>query len=348
MVLAQVAPAELEGAAIPLMYALALVSFLGFIILWGLRVTCVEWVTALLRWFQKHTPSLPVVGNIFGDIAGSLATGIEDTVGASLSYAAGKFEQGAVFWFHGANSLVRYLGDSLAWDFGEVVHGFRVLTESYIPWAVKEAHTIIYKGIDDLGKQFEHITRATEASLARGIDGLHREQTKLWEDIAGIRTGARTAGKAGAIPVTAPLTNELTEVQKYIRDILSKRLGALEKAGVAGTEALAIAHAIEHEWPFYKTANLRQFGKWLNKIPVKTLEGLLGDLLNLAVFTDICEAIILLEDGLQPFQPLLTKFVTVVDGALCHGDYLAPPSLTVPALYTPTVIDTALYTTPAP
>jgi hypothetical protein len=344
LLIAQVAPQEVEAAAVPLMYALSLLAFLSFIILWGLRVCSVDWVTALLRWFQKHTPSLPVVGNVFGDLAGGLATGIEDTVGASLSYAAGKFEQGAVFWFHGANSLVMYLGDSLAWDFGEVTHGFRVLTDSYIPWAVKQGREIVYKGIDDIGKITDHITRAVEQATSTSIDGIERELAKIRGDLGNTRSGAATAGRAGAIPVAVPLGNELTELQKYIRDVLSKQLGGVAAAEATGAHALAIAATLEHEWPYYKSTNWRNLGKWLNKVPVKTLEGLLNDLLNVVVLVDICEAIVLLEDGLKPFQPVLTKFVGVVDGALCHGDYAKPGTLAVPALFTPTSAAVVLYT----
>jgi hypothetical protein len=334
-VLAQAIPSPAGGAAIPLMYALALVSALSWVILWGLRVSCVDWMIALLRWFQKHSPSLPVVGNIFGDITGGLATGIEDTVGASLSYAAGKFEQGAVFWFHGANSLVMYIADSLAWDFGEVTHGFRVLVDSYIPWAVKEGRSIIYHGIDDLGKQFEHITRATEAQLSRGIDATNKQIAELWRDVNGIRAGAEAAGKAGAIPVTAPLANDLTRLEGYIRDQINSRIGELEKAGAAVVGAGAIAAVIEKEWPFWKCSNVKSAGKALCHMPIKALEGLLGLLGDALVFSSICSVLPTLEKGLELIEPEVVKFTSGAAAVLCRGRYKPSATLAVPTLHLP-------------
>lgn len=339
-ILAVVSPPEIESAAVPLMYALSLLAFLSFIILWGLRVTCVDWTTALLRWFQKHTPSLPVVGNLFGDIAGGLASGIEDTVGATLSYAAGKFEQSAVFWFHGANSLVRYLGDSLEWDFAQITHGFRVLTESYIPWAVKEGRSIVYKGIDDLGAQFRHITQATEAQLFRGIDATNKQIAELWRDVNGIRTRAETAGKAGAIPVTKPVADGLTNLERYIREQINSRIGELEKAGVAVVGAATIAAVIEHEWPFWKCGNVKTVGRALCRMPIKALEGLLGLLGDAFVFSAICEVLPTLEKGLELIEPEITKFTSGAAAVLCRGRYKPAAALAVPALHLPTATAT--------
>lgn len=323
--LALVAPPEIEGAAVPLMYALGLVSLVCFIILWGLRLTCVEWVTALLHWFAKHTPSLPVVGNIFGDLANLAAAGIEDTVGASLSYAAGKFEQSAVFWFHGANSLVRYLGDSLAWDLGQVTHGFRVLTESYIPWAVNQGRSVVYKGIDDLGSGFKHITRQTEAALARGIDATNREITKLWEEIAGIRAGAKAAGAAGAIPATIPLVHGIDRVTNEVWSRIHARLRSLEKAAALAATAAVVARELERKLPFYKCSNTPRLSRLWCRFPSWLVDLLLGAAIEALTVVELCRiaqgAGVLVHEALPALELLL-----LAEGAVCLAGGASFPS----------------------
>lgn len=331
---AVVTPPEVEGAAIPLMYALGLLAFLSFVILWGMRVTCVDWVTALLRWFAKHTPSLPFVGNIVGDLTNAIAAGIEDTVGASLSYAAGKFEQSAVFWFHGANSLVRYLGDSLAWDLAQVTHGFRVLTDSYIPWAVKEGRSVVYKGIDDLGSGFKHITRETEAQLARGIDATNREVQKLWEDIAGIKPAAKAAGAAGAIGATLPLAHGIDRVTQKLYDEIQSRLRSVEKEAAAAAVAGVIAHELERKLSFYKCSNTPKLSRIFCRFPSWLLDFLLGAAIEALTVVELCRiaqgAGVLVHEALPALELLLLAegAVCLAGGASFPSAYVAGPHAT--------------------
>lgn len=334
MILGVSAP-EIEGAAIPVMAALALISFVAFIVLLGMRVTCVDWVTALLRWFAKHTPSLPFVGNLVGDLTDAVASGIENTVGAALSYAAAAFEQSTVFWFDGCTAVVKYLADSLAWDLTQVEHGFRVMVDSYIPWAVRQGRAEVFKGIDELNSQAKHIVREAEAQLARGIDTTLKESQKASEAAGRAGAAGAAAGLAAARPLYNPLEHALQEQGKYLHDVIEARLRAVEKEAAVGAAAYALARTIAHEFPYFQCTNVKSVGKALCNFPVKALEGLLGLLAGALTFSAICEVLPVLEKGLEITEPFITSFTSGAAAVLCKGNYTATKPLAVPALQLP-------------
>lgn len=326
-----------EAAAIPLMAALALISFVSFLILLGLRVTCVDWVTALLHWFAKHTPSLPVIGRLDFGAFDALAAGIEDTVGASLSYAAAKFEQSTVFWYDGATGLVHYLADSLDWDLAQVEHGFRTLVDSYIPWAIKQGHGAIFRGIDELTQQAQHIIKAAEARLAQGIDTTLREAAKAREEAARAGQAGAAAGAAAARPLYRTLEDEIQLTDHYIHEHLAKRLADVEKIAAAGVGALAIAQTIERGWPLFRCSNGTRWSRLLCGFPTQLLDALLIDSLEALAVTDLCQIVSLMAGAARQAVPELIAFVDVENALIgCHGA-TAPPDLGVPSLRLPAV-----------
>lgn len=326
-----------EAAAIPLMAALALISFVSFLILWGLRVTCVDWTTALLRWFAKHTPSLPVIGKLDFGAFDALASGIEDTVGASLSYAAAKFEQSTIFWYDGATGLVHYLADSLEWDLAQVEHGFRVLVDSYIPWAVRQGHAQVYRGIDELTKQADHVIRAAEQRLARGIDSTLAELRKAREEALKAAGAGAAAGEAAVIPLLRPFEDRIAETDHYIRVHVEGRLRAVEKEAAAAATALAIARAVARGWPMFRCSNARRWSQILCGVPTRLLDTLLLDSIEALAVTDLCQIVSLMAGAAKAAVPELIAFVDVENALIgCHGA-TAPPPLGVPALRLPAV-----------
>jgi hypothetical protein len=91
--------------------------------------------------------------------------------------------------------------------------------------------------------------------------------------------------------------------------------------------AAAIANVLGlPNWRCLTRGNIGRASRALCGLGAAAFEDLLGLLVDVLIVEDICEVINLLESGLSLIQGPLNSFVTVVDGALCHGDYLRPPS----------------------
>ena len=111
--------------------------------------------------------------------------------------------------------------------------------------------------------------------------------------------------------------------------------------------ATAFAAALANVWgiPFRCARSggpMGRLARSLCGLSGQALNDLLGLVVDVLIVEDVCQVIVLLEDALSLVQGPLNGFVDVVDGALCHGDYDAPPVVNVPALSLPPVTGLAL------
>lgn len=79
--------------------------------------------------------------------------------------------------------------------------------------------------------------------------------------------------------------------------------------------------------------NFGRFSRGICSIPTNLFNDLLGLLLDTLILADICDVMTLVQDGFAAVEGPLSDFIGEVGGALCHGDYDAPPLMTGPAVY---------------
>lgn len=121
-----------------------------------------------------------------------------------------------------------------------------------------------------------------------------------------------------------------------VRDLIGirKRIGKIERAlthsAAAGLVAVAIA-TLGVSW--IRCTNWKRLGRGFCNLPASAISHLLGLITDIFVLADVCRVVELLEDALKTIEPELAAFIGEVGGALCHGDFEAPPVLTVPAVY---------------
>lgn len=76
--------------------------------------------------------------------------------------------------------------------------------------------------------------------------------------------------------------------------------------------------------------NFGRFARGICSIPTSIFNDLLGLLLDTLILADICDVVTLVQDAFSLVEGPLTDFIGDVGGALCHGDFDAPPLMQVP------------------
>jgi hypothetical protein len=79
--------------------------------------------------------------------------------------------------------------------------------------------------------------------------------------------------------------------------------------------------------------NFGRFARGICHVPTNLFNDLMALLFDTLILADICEVIDLVESGFGVVEGPLTDFIGGVGGALCHGDFKAPPAMVVPQLH---------------
>lgn len=293
-------------------------------------------------------------GGIFGFLTGFLKIGLapllfieQQVVSLTkwLTHAIGshflQVEGGAVAWLGSLTAVSDYTWKSLA-GIAYDLHDFSrwlVLTEipklvhalpnavTHVVHGVTKRMTVIERTIVKLPGLTKAQVRAAVAVAIPGIiihdlpyfDWLKKHLKALERVIA---------GAAGAvIGAHIPLVKDLLGIRK--------RLGKLEHLLTRKAALALVATALATlgvNW--IRCNNWKRLGRGVCGLPSSAISALLGLATDVFILADVCRVVLLLEDALKAIEPELASFIGEVGGALCHGDFNAPPVLTGPAVYT--------------
>lgn len=249
-----------------------------------------------------------------------------------LTHALGShFEQvesNAVRWISAIATISNYTSESIA-GIAYDLHDFSrwlVLTE--IPKLVHALPNAVSTVVHGITKRIVTVERTIvklpgltkaqiRAAVAVAIPGLiaHdlpyfdwlRKHLKALEGVIAGGAGAVIGGVTG-------LPKDLIGIRK--------RLARLEKLGVGGLAAGAVALALAKlgvSW--IRCNNWKRLGRGVCNLPSSVISDILGLITDVFILADICEVIKLTDDAFGIVEGPLASFVGNVGGALCHGDY---------------------------
>lgn len=154
------------------------------------------------------------------------------------------------------------------------------------------------------------------------------------------RVGAVALPGALGIPHIWKEIHGLTKRNLRLAHRLHRLEGLLGAAAFAGLMANALG--LGTNWRCITRGNIGKVARRLCGLSPAALEDLLGLIADVVIVADICRVIELLTEGLTLIEGPINTFVGVVDGALCHGDYSAPPALPAMALSLPPSVSLSL------
>jgi hypothetical protein len=201
-----------------------------------------------------------------------------------------------------------------------------------------------------LAGELPHVLRLIRAAVhSLAVTVVYPLERELRRDIARAERTAGHAATAVAGVVGGTITGDVSGIWRRVSELwrgrvdVHKRLHRLEGLlGVTGL-AFAIANVLGlPNWRCLTRGNIGRASRALCGLGAAAFEDLLGLLVDVLIVEDICQVITLLEDSLSIIQGPLNTFVSVVDGALCHGDYGAPASDGRAVLSLPPVTGVAL------
>lgn len=145
---------------------------------------------------------------------------------------------------------------------------------------------------------------------------------------------------AAALPLgaAAPWLHWRARLKEWDRDRLHiwRRLHRLEK--LLGVSAFAGAMAAVlglPNWRCLTRGNVGRTARAICGIPAHVLNDLLGLITDFLVIANICEVMVILNEGFALVEQPLADFVGAAGAALCHGDYEGAPEVTVRAVTLP-------------
>lgn len=289
------------------------------------------------------------VGDIdFGGPVRALDNGIKHT----LSVGASKSEHAMGYFFHGAAVLQEWAARELR-DFTHEALGWaQWLEHVHLPrwarWAITAAFppALLYRLIRNAIKgELPHLVRTVRVTVQHAGATITRTTSipylGQWQWIhhhwRALKRAVAVAG-AGAIAGTFPWVHVFPRLRAIERweGLTRKRLRRLEALlGVTGL-AIALANVLGlPNWRCLTRGNVGRTARALCGMPAHLLDDLLGLLIDFLVIEDICQVMILLTDAFALVEQPLADFAGAVGSALCHGDYLAPPALSVRAFTPP-------------
>lgn len=294
------------------MLACTLAALAAWLILFGMRLTMVDWAVALLRFVADHTPSLP----FFGNIAGNLATALEKTLGAVLAKAANACEGVMVAMLNGMEWIVIDTADSIAFLARETLHGIRVLRDSVVPGLIHDVTGPLNHELQRL----QDLARTARESLQDVINLGESRVTALERTIerrVAERVAAAVAAGEGAL--IGSYAGSLGALKAIIGDTwatLRARIRRLEQ--VTGLAALAglIAATVTLEWPWLRCTNIGRLGKAMCGFPVRLLEDLLAGLVDALTIVEICNIAQVVQALAREAEPVLAELI-LVENAVC-------------------------------
>lgn len=199
------------------------------------------------------------------------------------------------------------------------------LVHTFVPTYVHGVTDLIHPVVRDITK-VERVTTTKVVRLTKTIEAKAAEAPAVAKRVA-----------VAAVAATLPGVEVVPRIAW--RDILhwkpnvNKRLTRLEALFGATAMGLAMANVLGiPSWKCLSKGPVGRMSRALCGLPSSFLNDLLGLIVDFAVIEDICQVIGWLSHGFTLIEKPLDEFVGVTEGALCHGDYSKPPTLTVPPL----------------
>jgi hypothetical protein len=290
------------------------------------------------------------------DLGGPIRA-LDNGIQHGISAAAATSEQQAGRFFHAAAVLQRWIvGEvvGLAFDTLALAHW---LTAVAIPryagaavklafpevWLYRKIASVVAGELVHVVKLIKAAAHTTEVTVVNKVYAPVIKRVTTVERIA-VGTAGALAGTIGGT-ITGDVSGLWRRVAELwrARTIVNKRLHRVETLFGVTAMAAAMANVLGlPNWRCLTRGNIGRASRALCGLGAAAFEDLLGLLVDVLIVEDICKVITLLEGGLSIIQGPLNKWVTVVDGALCHGDYNAPPTDGYAALSLPPVTGVAL------
>lgn len=291
--------------------------------------------SAWANWVKDALGATFLVGDILTQAAVNLTKWIAHEVGAHF----GQVEFQTVQWLAALGNAIDYSAQSIA-GIGYDLHRFsRWLVLQEIPkliHALPNAVTTVVHGITKRIVTVERtvvklpgLTKAqVRAAVAVAIPGIIAHDLPYFEWLKKhLKTLERiAAGAAGTVIGAAiPIPKDLLGIRT--------RIGKIEKSivGVAAAGLVATALArLGVTW--IRCNNWKRLGRGICNLPASAISSLLSLLTDVFLLADICEVVKLLQDAYAEVEQPIATLVGDVGGALCHGDFDAPPVMEVPAV----------------
>lgn len=249
-------------------------------------------------------------------------------------------EQHAVSWLTGLAEYAKFVAQS-TFAIGYDLERFASwLLTTYLPRAIRNLPSSVTHLVHSITTRVVHVERTivklpgltkaqVRAAVAGAIPGIIARDLPYFDWLKRhLKALERIlAGAAGAvIGATIPIHKDLLGIKK--------RVGKLEKSLVGLAAAGLVATALARlgvSW--IRCNNWKRLGRGICNLPAAAISDLLGLLTDVLILADICEVVKLLQDAYALVEQPLAELVGDVGGALCHGDFDAPPALELPQLY---------------
>lgn len=344
------APAAVPEIPIAAMLAVGLLAFTAWLIFRGLLAGYVhtfgyllDRLAGVLKFKIRYAPDVDLGGPVR-----ALNHGIQHTLAAGAS----KSEHAMGYMFHGAARLQE-------WTTREI----RTLAHETLGWAVDLEHVKIPRWLKIAASvalpplalarliraavraELPHLTRVVRVVEKQAGAGVTRTVAlpylgqwqwihRHWRALTAAVAAAGALAGAGALPWVHIFPR--VRVLERFEVLTRKRLRRLEALlGVTGL-AIALANVLGlPNWRCLTRGNVGRTARAICGIPSHLLNDLLGLVVDFFVLTNICEVITLLNEGFGVVAGPLADFAGAAGGALCHGDYSAPPAHPVAAFTVP-------------
>lgn len=143
---------------------------------------------------------------------------------------------------------------------------------------------------------------------------------------------AGTGGRVVARPGPTTWERDYEKAQNKINSTTNTRLRKMNwLLAFAGAGTLVFTGLAKLGLEWLKCKNVNRLGRVICKIPTSVFNEILGLLTDILILADICQVVSVLDDALKFVEPEISAFIGDVGGALCHGDFAAPPSMNVPS-----------------
>jgi hypothetical protein len=204
------------------------------------------------------------------------------------------------------------------------------------------ATSLIWSAIHEIRKAL-HVTHSQVRTVTHTVTHVITRQVVRVERTTVTRIKSASAAVTHVTTVDIPWLRARTRSLEDEYHALAKRIAAGAKAlPAAAVAALALAALAKIGAGWLKCSNWQKIGRAGCRLPFHFLEDLLALVVDFVVLTDICEVVGWLEKGLAEVETPLKSLTHGLDKALCHGDYTAPKTLSVPTLYRPPIVSDVL------
>lgn len=289
---------------------------------------------SIFVWLDKNarvTVPIPFAGHVtinFGSPFGVLNQFIFDTFQAGINDC----ERYAASCWHAAEAMLRYTTEAIDWLARETAATFDWLATVHIPRWVK-----LIAGPFLLPLLLPRILKYVQAHIHVGMRPITQYVTNEFpKEITRLSRKAIEAAIPGAMDIPW-IEKEVYGLTKRNLN-LAKRLRQLEAITGAAVFAGLMANAIGGiSARCVRSGAVGKVARALCGLPARALEDLLGLLVDLFIFENICEAVSLMEQAFNLVVPAITDFLASAEAQFVHCGYDLVPNGTVPAPALPPV-----------